>query len=322
MAGKTVCVTGASGFIASWLVKLLLERGYTVRGTVRNPEKAKHLLQLPSARDHLKLFSADLLKPGCFDEIMQGCDGVFHTASPFFHKNVTDPQAQFIDPAVKGTLNVLASCAKAHTKRVVLTSSVAAVAYTPKWTPGVVIDESFWSDPDYCRERKLWYNLSKTLAEKAAWDFVKEKGLDMVVINPSLVIGPVLQASKNTSSETILEFLDGTTKTFANRALGIVGVKDVAMAHILAYESAHANGRYICSGPVLHNADIVALLKKLYPMYPISATDADETAPRVPTYALSNEKSKELGVHYQPTEDVIHETVSSLKECGWLASLD
>ncbi|KAH9536566.1 hypothetical protein CY35_16G006000 [Sphagnum magellanicum] len=305
MAGKTVCVTGASGFIASWLVKLLLERGYTVRGTVRNPEKAKHLLQLPSARDHLKLFSADLLKPGCFDEIVQGY-----------------PQAQFIDPAVKGTLNVLASCAKAHTKRVVLTSSVAAVAYTPKWTPGVVIDESFWSDPDYCRERKLWYNLSKTLAEKAAWDFVKEKGLDMVVINPSLVIGPVLQASKNTSSETILEFLDGTTKTFANRALGIVGVKDVAMAHILAYESAHANGRYICSGPVLHNADIVALLKKLYPMYPISATDADETAPRVPTYALSNEKSKELGVHYQPTEDVIHETVSSLKECGWLASLD
>jgi nucleoside-diphosphate-sugar epimerase len=157
MAGKTVCVTGASGFIASWLVKLLLERGYTVRGTVRNPEKAKHLLQLPSASDHLKLFAADLLKPGCFDEIVQGCDGVFHTASPFFYKNVADPQAQFIDPAVKGTVNVLASCAKAHTKRVVLTSSVAAVAITPKNTPGVVIDESFWSDPDYCRERKVWW---------------------------------------------------------------------------------------------------------------------------------------------------------------------
>jgi hypothetical protein len=96
----------------------------------------------------------------------------------------------------------------------------------------------------------------------------------------------------------------------------------VAMAHILAYESAHANGRYICAGPVLHNADLVSLLKKLYPMYPICATDVDETVPRVPTYVLSTEKSKELGVHYQPIEDVIHETVSSLKECGWLASLD
>jgi hypothetical protein len=109
MAGKTVCVTGASGFIASWLVKLLLERGYTVRGTVRNPEKAKHLLQLPSASDHLKLFAADLLKPGCFDEIVQGCDGVFHTASPFFYKNVTDPQVSLSFPVKPNLLPMFSS---------------------------------------------------------------------------------------------------------------------------------------------------------------------------------------------------------------------
>ncbi|KAH9534836.1 hypothetical protein CY35_17G024300 [Sphagnum magellanicum] len=319
MAGETVCVTGASGFIASWLVKLLLERGYTVRGTVRSPEKSKHLLQLPGASDRLKLVSADLLEQGSFEQAVEGCDGVFHTASPFFTKNITDPQAQFIDPAVKGTLNVLASCAQARTKKVVLTSSVAAVAYTPKRKSTSVVDESWWSDSDYCQETKAWYYASKTLAERAAWDFVKEKNLDMVVINPSMVIGPVLQGSKNTSNDIILDFLNGTAKTFPNLCIGWVGVKDVAMAHILAYESANATGRYICAERLLHYGDMVALLSKLYPTYPISAKDADETEPRVPQYTLSAQKVKDLGLNFQPIEEVIHETVTSFKELGWLA---
>jgi nucleoside-diphosphate-sugar epimerase len=159
MAGQTVCVTGASGFIASWLVKLLLERDYTVRGTIRSPEKSKHLLQLPGASDHLKLVSADLLEQGSFDQAVEGCDGVFHTASPAFEKNLTDPQAQLIDPAVNGTLTVLASCVKARTKKVVLTSSMAAVAYTPKRKSTSVVDESWWSDSDYCQEAKVWLDL-------------------------------------------------------------------------------------------------------------------------------------------------------------------
>ncbi|KAH8935325.1 hypothetical protein BDL97_17G022500 [Sphagnum fallax] len=319
MAGQTVCVTGASGFIASWLVKLLLERDYTVRGTIRSPEKSKHLLQLPGASDHLKLVSADLLEQGSFDQAVEGCDGVFHTASPAFEKNVTDPQAQLIDPAVKGTLNVLASCVKARTKKVVLTSSVAAVAYTPKRKSTSVVDESWWSDSDYCQEAKALYVVSKTLAERAAWDFVKERNLDMVAINPSMVIGPVLQASKNTSNEYILDFLNGTTKTFRNSCIGCVGVKDVAMAHILAYESATATGRYICAEQLLHYADLVTLLSKLYPTYPICAKDADETEARVPVFTLSAQKVKDLGLNFQPIEEVIHETVTSFKELGWLA---
>jgi nucleoside-diphosphate-sugar epimerase len=109
MAGKTVCVTGASGFIASWLVKLLLERGYTVRGTVRNPEKSKHLLQLPGASDNLKLVAANLLEQGRFDEAVQGCDGVFHTASPYFTKNVTDPQ---VDQSV--CLSIVVCCCQVN----------------------------------------------------------------------------------------------------------------------------------------------------------------------------------------------------------------
>ncbi|MBA0672435.1 hypothetical protein Goklo_025146, partial [Gossypium klotzschianum] len=157
-AGKTVCVTGASGYIASWLVKQLLLRGYTVKASVRDPNdprKTRHLLGLEGAEGRLKLFKADLLEQGSFDSVVEGCVGVFHTASPFYH-DVLDPQAELLDPAVKGTLNVLSSCAKTPSvKRVVLTSSIAAVAYNGKpRTPDVVVDENWFSDPDYCKSLK------------------------------------------------------------------------------------------------------------------------------------------------------------------------
>ncbi|KAI7742780.1 hypothetical protein M8C21_018512 [Ambrosia artemisiifolia] len=158
-SGETVCVTGASGYIASWVVKFLLARGYTVKASVRDPndpKKTQHLLKLDGAKERLHLFKANLLEEGSFDAAVEGCDGVFHTASPFYH-NVTDPQAELIDPAVKGTLNVLGSCSKASSvKRVVLTSSIAAVAYNGRpRTPDVVVDETWFSDPDLCKETKV-----------------------------------------------------------------------------------------------------------------------------------------------------------------------
>ncbi|CAL5352429.1 unnamed protein product [Camellia sinensis] len=163
--GKTVCVTGGSGFIASWLVKLLLQRGYTVRASVRDlsdPKKTEHLLALHGAKERLHLFKGNLL----------------------------EEEKELIDPALKGTLNVLGSCTKSPTvKRVVLTSSMASVECIGRpRPPNEITDETWFSNPEFCKENTLWYHLSKTLAEDAAWKFTKEKCIDMVVINPSMVM--------------------------------------------------------------------------------------------------------------------------------------
>ncbi|KAD7477146.1 hypothetical protein E3N88_00282 [Mikania micrantha] len=319
-AGKTVCVTGASGYIASWIVKFLLERGYTVKASVRDPKdpkKTDHLLKLDGAKERLHLFKANLLEDGSFDAAVDGCDGVFHTASPFFI-NATNPQAELLDPALKGTLNVLASCSKASSvKRVVVTSSMAAVSYNRRSrTPDVLVDETWYSDPDLCQETKSWYVLSKTLAEEAAWKFTKDKGLDMVTINPAMVIGPLLQPTLNTSAEAIANLVNGS-QTYPNLTFGWVNVKDVANAHIQAFEIPSANGRYCMVERVAHYSDIVELLHKLYPSFHLPQKCADDK-PFVPIYQVSKEKVKSLGIDYIPIEQSIKETVESLKEKNFI----
>ncbi|XP_028758782.1 tetraketide alpha-pyrone reductase 1-like [Neltuma alba] len=270
--GKVVCVTGASGFIASWIVKLLLLRGYTVKATVREPNdsvKVDHLLKLDGAKERLQLIKANLMEEGSFDVAVEGCEGVFHTASPVV-LSVKDPQTELIDPAVKGTLNVLKSCTKSPSvKRVILTSSTAAVVYNGKpKTPEVVVDETWFSNPDICREFKMWYTLSKTLAEDAAWKFARENKIDLVALNPAVVIGPLLQPSLNESSAAISNLINGA-QTFPNFSLGWIHVKDVANAHIQAFEISSASGRYCLVETVAHYSDIVKILHELYPTLPL-----------------------------------------------------
>ncbi|KAI5419795.1 phenylacetaldehyde reductase [Lathyrus oleraceus] len=313
--GKVVCVTGASGYIASWIVKFLLQRGYTVRATVRDPsdpKKVDHLIKLDGAKERLQLFKADLLEQGSFDSIVEGCDGVFHTASPVRFV-IDDPQAELIDPAVKGTLNVLKSCAKSPSvKRVVLTSSTSAVAFNtrPK-NPGVIVDETWFSDPDFCRESQLWYTLSKTLAEAAAWKFVNENNIDMVVINPATVEGPLLQPEVNESVKPILNLINGIP--FPNNTLGLVNVKDVANAHIHAYEIASASGRYCLAERVVHYSELAKILHNLYPSLQISDKCENEE-PYLTTYQISKEKAESLGIEFTPLEVSLKETVESFRE--------
>uniref|UniRef100_A0A8R7VD30 NAD-dependent epimerase/dehydratase domain-containing protein n=1 Tax=Triticum urartu TaxID=4572 RepID=A0A8R7VD30_TRIUA len=211
-ARKSVCVTGAGGFVASWLVKLLLSKGhYAVRGTVRDPGNAKnaHLKALEGAGERLELLSADLLNYDSIASAVAGCEGVFHVASPVPSGRSTNPEEEVIAPAVTGTLNVLKACYEAKVKRVVMVSSVAAVSNNPNWPKGKLFDEDSWSDEDLCRKGEDWYFLSKTLAEREAFAYAAKTGLDIVTICPSLVIGPLMQSTVNTSSNILLNYLKG-----------------------------------------------------------------------------------------------------------------
>ncbi|XP_010557803.1 PREDICTED: tetraketide alpha-pyrone reductase 1-like [Tarenaya hassleriana] len=320
--GKVVCVTGASGYIASWLVKLLLSRGYAVRGTVRDlrdPRKTEHLLALEGAKEGLKLFQADLLDEGSFDEAVHGCDGVFHTASPVFI-TANDPQAELIDPAVKGTINVLKSCAKASSsvKKVVVTSSTAAVLVRePKPGPGDTVDETFFSDPAVCVEQNQWYILSKTLAEEAASRFAEENGIETIVINPGLVIGPLLQPTLNFSVEVVLELAKGNNP-WNSRFYRFVDVRDVADAHIKAFEIPSANGRYIVdsSDPVAVD-HVEKVFQEFYPDLRIVGKNEEEEVYSA-SFKMCVDRVKSLGIEFTPVDVSLRDTVQSLLEKGFL----
>ncbi|KAK8551141.1 hypothetical protein V6N13_119626 [Hibiscus sabdariffa] len=304
--GTTVCVTGAGGFIASWMVKLLLEKGYTVKGTVRNPDDPKnsHLRELEGANERLSLHRADLLDYQSLKEAITGCDGVFHTASP-----VTDDPEQMVEPAVNGTKNVIMAAAEAKVRRVVFTSSIGAVYMDPNRSPDVVVDESCWSDLEFCKNTKNWYCYGKAVAEQAAWETAKEKGVDLVVVTPVLVLGPLLQST----------YLTGSAKTYANSVQAYVHVRDVALAHILVFENPSASGRYLCAESVLHRGEVVEILAKFFPEYPIPTKCSDENNPRKKPYKFSNQKLRDLGLEFTPVKQCLYETVKSLQEKGHVA---
>ncbi|KAK3013671.1 hypothetical protein RJ639_009641 [Escallonia herrerae] len=242
------CVTGGTGFIAAYLVKSLLENGHTVRTTVRDPENADmvgYLWELKGAKERLKMVKADLMVKGSFDQAIQGVDGVFHTASPVL--------ATLIDTCIRGTLNVLSSCKKATSvKRVVLTSSCSAIRYRYDVQQVSPLNESRWSDTEYCKHYNLWYAYAKTIGEKEAWRLAQESGIDLVVVNPSFVVGPLLAPEPTSTLLMILAIIKGLRGEYPNTTLGFVHIDDVVAAHILAMEESRASGRLICSSSVAH----------------------------------------------------------------------
>ncbi|KAG2671149.1 hypothetical protein I3760_14G120000 [Carya illinoinensis] len=297
--GKLVCVTGASGYIASWLVKFLLQRGYTVRASVRDPTLNSLSLSV-LYKERLHLFKENLLEEGSFDTAIQGCEGVFHTASPFY-LDVKDPEAELLDPAVKGTLNVLNSCTKsASVRQVVLTSSIAAVANNGRpRTPDVVVDETWFSDPEICKEAKLWYVLSKTLAEEAAWKFAKESGLAMVAINPAMV-----------TRKSFSEYVGSLTFSGNVRESNHMFVKGFTYGMTIDFNMFRTLMEYRISGN-LNNTDIISMKRS---EMQLRKTKCADDKPFVPTFQVSKEKAKSLGIEFIPLDVSLKETVDSLKE--------
>lgn len=284
-SSKPILVTGASGYIANWIVKLLLEKGCTVHGTVRNPENQKAVAPLrkieqdvraaAGARAGIKpgtltLFKADLLDEGSFDAAMAGCEVVMHTASPFVVRGFKDANEALIRPAVEGTRNVLEAANRTQSvKRVVLTSSVAAV-YGDSADLSVqgkeAFDETDWNQSSRVDHQP--YSYSKFLAEKEAWKIHDAQSRwHLVTINPSMVAGPALNTqTSSTSIETLRNLGMGKMWPGApNMPLGWVDVRDVAQAHLEAAFRPDAEGRHIVSNGEPTLLDIADMLKKKYP---------------------------------------------------------
>jgi nucleoside-diphosphate-sugar epimerase len=256
------CVTGATGFIAGQLTGRLLALDYTVRGTVRNLDSADagSLRRLPGGDRRLELIEADLLQPGSFDKAVAGCQTVFHVASPFAF-TATDPAKDLLAPAVEGTLNVLEACRLApEVKRVVLTSSIAALVGRPD---GRLLTEDNWNTFSSLSDNPYYY--AKTQAEQAAWRFMKEARphFDLVVINPGQVLGPSHRESVGTSIAYVRDLMTGKVPAVINLDVPYVDVRDVADAHILASQTPEAQGRYVTVAGVITTRQLIEAIKRL-----------------------------------------------------------
>jgi len=270
---KPVMVTGANGYVASWLVKKLLDEGITVHAAVRDPQnedKIGHLKEAAAkSKGEIKFFKGDLMTPGSYKEAMEGCELVYHTASPFT-TDVKDPQKELIEPAVHGTENVLNSVNEvASVKRVVDTSSCAAIytdAIDTVNAPGGCLTEDVWNTTSSLEYQP--YSYSKTLAEKKAWEIADSQNRwDLVTINMCLVLGPALNPHNTTSeSVNILKMLGGGDMKMGapKMGAGIVDVRDVAEAHYKAGFTPSAKGRYITAA---HETDFLEMGTVLLPKY-------------------------------------------------------
>ncbi|KAF8708571.1 hypothetical protein HU200_029943 [Digitaria exilis] len=322
--GETVMVTGASGFIGSTLVRRFLDRGYNVHAGVLNPDdraETDHLLALAAGAGEarLRIFRCDLFDGAALLDAARGCSGVFHLASPCIVDAVSDPQRQLIVPAVEGTLNVLRAAMDAGgVRRVVVTSSNSAIIPSPEWPAGEVRDERFWTDIDYCEKNGLWYSVSKTLAEKAAWKFAEEKGLDVVVVNPGTVMGPIIPPTINSSMSVLLRLLQGCTEEYMDIFMGAVHVEDVALAHILVFENPSASGRHLCIQSISHWSDFAAKVAELYPNYKVPKFPKD-TQPGLARAEVGSKKLIALGLQISPLEKIIRDAVESLRTRGYIS---
>ena len=277
--GETVLVTGGTGFIAGWCIVELLQRGYSVRTTVRSlskePAVRAAVASTTDAGDRLAFFRADLTQDEGWDAAVAGCDYVLHVASPLGGGDAPrDPDA-LVAPAREGTLRVLRAATKAGVKRVVMTS--AAAAARPPQGSERVSDETVWADPTDPRFDA--YRRSKVLAERAAWDFMADSTgpTRLTTVLPGAVFGPVLTKEKLGSVQIIQRLLDGRPAGIPRLGFFVVDVRDLAELQIRAMTSPEAAGeRFIAAGDFMWMNEIATTLR----------SSLGERARKVPTRAL------------------------------------
>ncbi|VDC07315.1 unnamed protein product [Peniophora sp. CBMAI 1063] len=331
LAPAKALVTGANGYVAAWVVRAFLEEGYSVTGTVRCTSKGEHLTKIFSSfGDKFKVkVVEDMTVPGAFDDAVKGVDIVAHTASPFYLTAKTPHE--LIEPAVRGTVGVLESIQKAGTsvRRVVITSSVAAILNPPD---SGVLDETSWNvnHPKEVQEKgaeasgSAKYCASKSIAERSAWDFVQkhQPQWDIVTINPSLVLGPPIHEvpSLDKLNESVRQLHDVLFKNIYDpEALATINnnwvdVRDVAKAHMLAAKIPAAGGeRFIVSYGKFYWQDIVD-----------AANDVDSSIPLKGKYGATKDKEvsatfprakseRILGLRYTDLHSSIHDSLAFFK---------
>jgi dihydroflavonol-4-reductase len=339
-----VLVTGATGYVAGWVVKRLLEEGLTVHATVRDPSKTARLAYLQELADaspgSIAFFGADLVEEGSFAEAMAGCSTVFHIASPYT-LDAKDPQKELVEPAVGGTRNVLQQVEETPSvTRVVITSSCAAI-YGDNAdladTPTGVFTEEVWNASSTLTHNA--YSYSKTEAEREAWRIHDAQDRwRLVVVNPCGVFGPGVRMHPTSESFKILTQLgDGTMSSGVPAlGLGVVDVRDLAEAHLRAAFLPDANGRNIIAGHDSGFPEMARVLKEAFPSYPLPG----RTLPKFVIWMVGpfinpgltrrfvsrniglpwkgdNGKSKrELGLSYRPLDQTLTEHFQQLIDEG------
>lgn len=273
---QRVLVTGGTGYLGSWCIVRLLEKGYRVRTTVRSLTKADAVRDAVASQvdphGMLEVVAADLMSDDGWATAMAGVDGVLHVASPLGGgREARDPDA-VIRPAVEGTVRVLRAAIDAAVPRVVVTSSGAAATPVPKGE--VVVDDALWTDPD--EPGLTAYRKSKVLAERAAWDTIAQHsgagpgpdgapaghGTQLVTVLPAAIFGPALPGVSRSSTEIIERMLQGKVPLAPRIEMGIVDVRDLADLHVLALERPEAAGqRFLASGEVLSMLQIAQILR-------------------------------------------------------------
>lgn len=261
----TVAVTGIGGFVGRHVALALLREGYDVHGTVRTLARAQEIERSiraagGAADARLTFAEADLLAEEGWSEAFAGVSYVVHTASPF-PARLPANEMELIAPARDGALRVLKAARSAAVRRVVLTSSIAAVIYGHGKAPYA---EGDWTDPQ--SPFATPYYRSKTFAERSAWDYARESGLELTVVNPGMVLGPLLGRDVGTSVAVVRNLLRGSYPALPKFAVPVVDVRDVAAAHVRAMTTAGAAGeRFLVAGEVCTLADIATILRRRFP---------------------------------------------------------